>query len=113
MSLRKNIEVIEDENDYQCFKSTCGCCDNDHTVTVMIDHNQVELEFKMVDHDDYNENIFCRLLKRIMLALKILLTGRHTTYGEFIFKDSEHVENFVNTLKDARYKVTYNKKFED
>lgn len=106
MTPRKNIEIYTDDDDMKCFKSTCSCGDDDHDLTVYIDHNLVEIEFKMVDHDDYGANIFVRLLKRIVLAMKILFTGRHETYGEFIFKDPEHVKNFTRTLEEAYSEIT-------
>lgn len=101
MTPKKNIEIYIDDDDMKCFKSTCSCGDGDHDVTVYIDHNLVELEFKMVIHDDYSKNIFIRFLKRIGLAIKIMFAGRHEVYGEFIFKDSKHIKNFINQHRKA------------
>lgn len=106
MTPRKNIEIYTDEDGVKCFRSTCICGDDNHDVTVYFDHNLVELEFKMIIHDDYSENIFIRFLKRIVLAMKILFTGRHETYGEFIFKDPEHVKNFTESLEEAYSEIT-------
>lgn len=106
MTPRKNIEIYTDEDDVKCFRSTCSCGDDNHDVTVYIDHHLVELEFKMIIHDDYSENIFIRFLKRISLAMKIVFTGRHEIYGEFIFKDPKHVKNFTETLEEAYSEIT-------
>lgn len=105
---RKNVEIYTDEDDMKCFRSTCSCGDDDHDLTVYIDHNLVELEFKMIDHDDYSANIFVRFLKRIALAMKILFTGRHETYGEFIFKDPNTSKTLLKRLKKLTLKLQNN-----
>ncbi|MBR6467938.1 MAG: hypothetical protein IKT16_07265 [Desulfovibrio sp.] len=106
---RSNVEIQRDMEDFVLFNTTCECCLPQHAITVSVERwgdtdsmPMVSMYFTCACSDFGTEgSLLDKLRRRIQAAAKILWTGSVETQGSFIFRDREHVQDFVATLQEA------------
>ena len=102
-----SIERINEESKYACYKTTCGCNSDDHTLTMWVDKDEgfcVTLYFNVIGCYPYTwdgSTWYERLWHRICGAIKILFTGQIVYQDAFTFRDTDHVKDFVEVLQKA------------
>ena len=118
MKNKNKIEMVMDKKDFIMFKTTCQCTDDNHTISVVVEAINKDDPKPLVslfygcgwrEEQIYNNNtiinIFQRFWQRIKAALKILFTGELYLDEEFIFRDTQHLREFRNTLEEAILQV--------
>ena len=106
----KNVEIVADDKNYVSFKTSCQCFSDRHTVTVMVYKESygidVSLWFKTIWNDDLYAPWYRRFYNRLKTAIKMLFTGEFTTEDEFLFRNKEHIQEFIDTLEKAIEQVS-------
>lgn len=105
-----NIIKTVDLPDYLDFKSECQCGAHDLHVTIERDaeggfvslgfYDGVYLVNQLEDAPWYK-----RLWKRLRIAYKVLFHGQCEIEYEFVFKNREHVNEFVDFLNNSLAKM--------
>lgn len=96
-------EIAEYDDGSKVWRTTCKCMGDDHlTFTVDTDdyYSEVYLEF-WVDHSSgtWNEPFWKRMKWKVRAIKDILFKGYIKTTGAFIFRGSEHIDEFCDTIQ--------------
>ena len=98
-------------DDYISFKTECACFDHDMYIRIEKEEPSdmlvMSISDKMYIDEIYTKNFIKRLFYRIKVALKILFLGYHEFDYEFVFKNKEHIEDFINYLNKAYNKYNH------
>lgn len=112
MSKFKTVEkIIEDENSVY-YRTTCGCGSSEHDIHLVLEYDgrisDITLSMELFTDTGYiweHLNWFGRLARRLKEVLRLLFFGRIDFCGEFIFRDEEHVRDFMDALKEGLEKM--------
>ena len=102
--------------DYISFKSECRCMDHDLRVTFekgVLNHVSLTFEDKIYIIEQYNISFLKRLWSRIKIVFKILFKGYCEFDYQFIFKDKNHVDEFMKYMNDSYDEIKKEIKDED
>lgn len=109
--MASQIELIKDEPDYKLYRTSCHCLSLEDIMTVQIeaDEDVVDLilyyKTKELTGSWSNNKVvrlFETILNRVKLACKVLFTGYVETEGGFMFRGTEHIDEFVKCLQKAK-----------
>lgn len=109
--MASQIEQLVDKPDYKLYRTSCHCFSPDDVMTV-----SVEVEDGVVDlilnyktkelTSSWSTNVVVRVfetfINRVKLACKVLFTGYVETEGGFMFRGTEHIDEFVKCLQKAK-----------
>ena len=101
------IERITNDSKDAVFKTSCLCSSDEHDLTIWIDKDEgfaTEIFFNVIGPYPYSwceDNPLITFWHRIKGALRILFTGRIVYQECFMFRDKEHVQDFVNALQEV------------
>ena len=93
-------------NDYISFKTECDCYTHDLTVILeKFEYDNSQIQLSLYDDIYVGENIMDSWIKRMLFRIKTAwkcLTGKGISmeYG-FIFKNKEHIEQFLAYLNQS------------
>jgi hypothetical protein len=103
-----NIEQIRNDSQSAIYKTSCHCNDSEHDLTIWIDKPddifETTIFFNVCGPYPYTwkgETWLKRLWKRIYWSLRILFTGHAVFQEAFIFRDKNHVQDFIDALQEA------------
>ena len=106
---KSNVEIEMDREDFVIFKTTCACSLPEHTMRVTVEkHGEadsapvVSIFYECLCSDFGAKGGWLDKLRlRIKAAATVLATGCVKADEEFLFRDSEHLKDFVQTLEEA------------
>ena len=90
------------------FKTTCMCGETDHQLTIIFTNDEDQfycLEFRLLAPVPYvfsgmnANNWFEEIWERIKAAFHVLWFGRIECMEEFMFRDKEHLEDFIKLIQ--------------
>lgn len=102
-----SIERLENDSKNAVYKTTCACHDDEHNITFWIDKDEdfgMSLYMNMIGPYPYCWNgstWYQRLWYRIKGALQILFTGYIVYQGDFMFRDRQHIIDFISALEEG------------
>lgn len=111
--MSNQIEMLRNDPNYKIYRTSCECMNDDHIVTVYIESDiesgevVMELYQKTWEHTrSYSLNkvvsLFETFIKRVKVACRILFLGYIETTSGFIFRGTEHIDEFCDNIQKAK-----------
>ena len=114
--ISNNVMELNDYGDMVFYRVACACGDRDCGCDIILEHvkhiNDITITFyKDLYLDTYysSNNYIVRLLNRLQLSLKILLSGHVKIQGEFLIQSEKHIDSFITALQEGKEKIKKNK----
>lgn len=114
------MEKIYEDDEIISYRTSCSCLDKDCQLDISIGYidfgnnngklvMSIDTElFKFANK--YGNKWYTGIWNRIKYAIKILFLGYIQVNGEFIFRNEEHVKEFVDNISSAIIKIKENEK---
>ena len=95
------------------YRIGCSCSESDHDIVMWLEYDKKLKDvamffYKQVEWCNYGDSFKDRMegyWRRIKDAIKLIFTGYLECETSFIFEDSEHIDNFINTMEKAKQYV--------
>ena len=88
----------------------CDCLSPEHNMEIEFEFNDGIIElflYKTLYWKDYYRNFswYCKYWKRISAAFRLLFGGYVEMQGDFLLQKEEHIDSFIDALKEGKKKV--------
>jgi len=121
MAITKNVMKLNEWDNIVWYEIGCSCTGDDCKAQIEFDINEefnlIHITFyKKIMWSDYwgNNTFYKKIYNRIKASLRILFTGYIDMEGDFMIQDEDHMDSFIEALKEGRQKmVECKKRFED
>mgnify|MGYP001592524838 CR=1 FL=1 len=131
MSTDNQIEITASEKNYTIFKTTCACNGDEHQMYVDIEVEDVckcseeetekgcapliEMTLIFRQHTNMDEfrfynNWFGKMWNRIKIIFNILIDNDVDLEDCFIFRDTDHIQGFIEQLQKGMDKMKWTQK---
>jgi hypothetical protein len=116
---KKKVSLLETYKDSIFYKIDCDCADSNCETIIEL---EIDTKLKILSLNFYktinlysftnyenwivriSENIF----NRFKYAFKILFTGKISMSSDFILRDLEHINNFIEAIQEGKEYLTHN-----
>lgn len=109
------VMKIDEFNDSVFYRIACGCGDRDHDFELWLEYdkdiNDITL---MIEKTLYWSSHYQswpwyeRMYKRFSSALRLIFYGHLKIEADILFMKKEHIEGFIEALKDGMTKIEKN-----
>lgn len=113
--MASQIELLVDREDYKLYRTSCHCLNPDDvmTVSVEVEDDVVDLILNYKTRELTSSwsttlvvRVFETFINRVKLACKVLFTGYVETEGGFMFRGTEHIDEFVKCLQKGKNMIS-------
>jgi len=108
------VMKTHDFGDSIFYEVTCGCTDSDHSATLILECSENDpailtltlyQKVRWCDFYYYGDKWFGRFISRIKMCCKMLFKGWIELEGSMLFMDEEHIDGFIEALKEGKKKI--------
>jgi hypothetical protein len=114
MEISDNICKIWEHKDMIHYKSICACTADEHTQTICLEYDKsfngiilyLYQTFRIKEY--WKGPWYKNWIRRVKYSLQIIFKGTIELESDFLFRNEEHIQDYINALSEGIEKIKSN-----